>query len=145
MKHDSSQNPLHVLHMWYWMPQAHTWQPLSMCCQENVKGGRPESVQPESVPIRREPMLGGILYLSSTGYKIFMDSTTVLTSVQTLFNNSLMHDRMTTVSVQPTRSVSTIILFLSQILFSRFWITKHWLANSFVPRPSGGRPGNEAN
>ena len=61
------------------------------------------------------------------------------------FNNSLMHDRMTTVSVQPTRSVSTIILFLSQILFLRFWITKHWLANSFVPRPSGGRPGNEAN
>ena len=102
------------------MPRAHTRQPLSMCRQENVKGGQPESVQPESVPIRREPMLGGILYLSSTGYKVFMDSTTVLTSVQTLFNNSLMHDRMTTVSVQPTRSVSTIILFLSQILFLRF-------------------------
>ena len=65
-------------------------------------------------------MLGGILYLSSTGYKVFMDSTTVLTSVQTLFNNSLMHDRMTTVSVQLTRSVSTIILFLSQILLLRF-------------------------
>ena len=25
--------PLYVLHRWYWMPQLHTWQPLSMCRQ----------------------------------------------------------------------------------------------------------------
>ena len=30
---------------------------------------------------------------------VFMDSAIVLTSEQTLFNNSLMHDRMTMVSV----------------------------------------------
>ena len=35
-------NPLYVLYRWYWMPQSHTWQPLSICCQHSVSG-RPES------------------------------------------------------------------------------------------------------
>ena len=35
LSHDSRtttnpHNPLYVLHMWYWMPQSHTWQPLSI-------------------------------------------------------------------------------------------------------------------
>ena len=29
-------NPLYVLYRWYWMPQSHTWQPLSMCRQNSV-------------------------------------------------------------------------------------------------------------
>ena len=35
-------NPLYILHRWYWMPQSHTWQPLSMCRQNSVRG-RPEN------------------------------------------------------------------------------------------------------
>ena len=31
-------NLLCVLHRWYWMPQLHTWQQLSMCCQNSVRG-----------------------------------------------------------------------------------------------------------
>ena len=33
---------LYVLHRWYWMPESHTWQPLSMCRQNSVRG-RPEN------------------------------------------------------------------------------------------------------
>ena len=35
-------NPLYILHRWYWMPQLHTWQPLSMCRQNSVRD-RPEN------------------------------------------------------------------------------------------------------
>ena len=43
LNHDSHtttnpHNPLCVLHRWYWMPQSHTWQPLSMCRQNSVRG-----------------------------------------------------------------------------------------------------------
>ena len=31
-------NPRYVLHRWYWMPQSHTRQPLSMCHQNFVRG-----------------------------------------------------------------------------------------------------------
>ena len=31
------QNPLYILHRWYWMPQSHTWQPLSMCHQNSIR------------------------------------------------------------------------------------------------------------
>ena len=30
-------NPLYVLHRWYWMPQSHTWQPLSICHQNSPR------------------------------------------------------------------------------------------------------------
>ena len=47
LSHDSRRtnpphNPLYILHRWYWMPQSHTWQPLSMCHQNSVRG-RPEN------------------------------------------------------------------------------------------------------
>ena len=47
LSHDSrtttnAHNPLYVLHRWYWMPQSHTWQPLSMCYQNSIRG-RPEN------------------------------------------------------------------------------------------------------
>ena len=32
----NTHNPLYILHRWYWMPQLHTWQPLSMCRQNSV-------------------------------------------------------------------------------------------------------------
>ena len=43
LSHDSwmttnLHNPLYLLHRWYWMPQSHTWQPLSMCRQNSVWG-----------------------------------------------------------------------------------------------------------
>ena len=49
LSHDSQtttnpHNPLYILHRWYWMPQSHTWQPLSMCRQNFVRG-RPENSQ----------------------------------------------------------------------------------------------------
>ena len=37
----SHHNPLYILHRWYWMPQLHTWMPLSMCHQNSIRG-RPE-------------------------------------------------------------------------------------------------------
>jgi len=33
----SPYNPLYVQHKWYWMPQSHTWQPLSMCRQNSIR------------------------------------------------------------------------------------------------------------
>ena len=41
----SPHNPLYVLHRWYWMPQSHTWQPLSMCCQNSIRSW------PENSPV----------------------------------------------------------------------------------------------
>ena len=32
MTAETTTNPLYVWHRWYWMPQLHNWQPLSMCC-----------------------------------------------------------------------------------------------------------------
>ena len=29
-------NPLYVLHRWYWLPQSHTWQPLSTWTKEQA-------------------------------------------------------------------------------------------------------------
>ena len=34
----TTTNPLCVLHRWYWMPQLHTWQPLSMCVPSEFLG-----------------------------------------------------------------------------------------------------------
>ena len=41
LSHDSRtttnfHNSLYVLYRWYWIPQSHTWQPLSMCRQNSV-------------------------------------------------------------------------------------------------------------
>ena len=41
----SPHNPLYVQHRWYWMLQPHTWQPLSMCCQNSIRGW------PENSPV----------------------------------------------------------------------------------------------
>ena len=43
----SPHNPLHVLHRWYWMPQSHIWQPLSMYCQNSVRGWLENSLRQE--------------------------------------------------------------------------------------------------
>ena len=43
----SPHNPLYVLHKWYWMPQSHTWQPLSMCRQNSVRGQPENSLHQE--------------------------------------------------------------------------------------------------
>ena len=34
----------HALHRWYWMPQSHTWQPLSICCQNLVRSWPENSI-----------------------------------------------------------------------------------------------------
>ena len=36
----SPHNPLYVLQRWYWIPQSHTWQPLSTC-RQYVASGQP--------------------------------------------------------------------------------------------------------
>ena len=43
----SPHNPLYVLHRRYWMPQLHTWQPLSMCCENSVRGRLENSLHQE--------------------------------------------------------------------------------------------------
>ena len=43
----SPHNPLYVLHKWYWMPQSHTWQPLSMCRQNSIRGRPANSLHQE--------------------------------------------------------------------------------------------------
>ena len=43
----SPHNPLYILHRWYWMPQSHTWQPLSMCRQNSVRGWPENSLHQE--------------------------------------------------------------------------------------------------
>ena len=54
LSHDSRtttnpHNPLCVLHRWYWMPQSHTWQPLSMCYQNSVRGWPENSLHQERI------------------------------------------------------------------------------------------------
>ena len=41
-------NPLYVLHRWHRMPQSHTWQPLSMCRQNSVRGQPENSLSGEN-------------------------------------------------------------------------------------------------
>ena len=43
----SPHNSLCVLHRWYGMPQSHTWQPLSMCRQNSVRGQPENSLRQE--------------------------------------------------------------------------------------------------
>ena len=43
----SLHNPLYVLHRRYWMPQLHTWQSLSMCCENSVRGRSKNSLHQE--------------------------------------------------------------------------------------------------
>ena len=38
---------LYVLHRWFWMPQSHTWQPLSMCHQNSIRGRLVNSLHQE--------------------------------------------------------------------------------------------------
>ena len=64
LSHDSQtttnpHNPLYVLHRWYWIPQLHIWQSLSMCRQNSNRGW------PEIISIRKEPMLSGFLTLNA--------------------------------------------------------------------------------
>ena len=40
-------SPHNCLHRWYWMPQLHTWQPLSMCCENSVMGRSENSLHQE--------------------------------------------------------------------------------------------------
>ena len=43
-------NLLYVLHRWDWMPQSHTWQPLSMYRQNSVRGQPKNSLHLEKNP-----------------------------------------------------------------------------------------------
>ena len=58
-------NSLYVLH---WMPQSHTWQPLSMCCQNSVRGWLENSLHQERT--HAEWLLG---FLPHAGMKRFLD------------------------------------------------------------------------
>ena len=44
-------NPLYALHRWYQMPHTHTWQPLSMCHQNSVRGWLENSLHQERTKI----------------------------------------------------------------------------------------------
>ena len=46
---DNHQPSQSVLHRWYWTPQSHTWQPLSMCHQNSVRGWLENSLHQERI------------------------------------------------------------------------------------------------
>ena len=65
LSHDSwtttnPHNPLYILHGWYWMPQSHTWQLLSMCHQNSVRVWPENSLHQEhrcNITIERSGLL----------------------------------------------------------------------------------------
>ena len=67
-------NHQYVLHKWYWMPQSHTWQPLSMCHQNSVRVWPENSLHQErthAVCFNFSPLHFRLLTLHS-GYSVLL-------------------------------------------------------------------------